>query len=50
MTNFASLVFRTHTGDRLEGPASALQHGGVAGLRAASHAASAAAILAPARP
>ncbi|XP_011631157.1 atherin-like, partial [Pogonomyrmex barbatus] len=36
-------------GDRFERSTGALQHGGVAGLRAASHAASAAAILAPAR-
>lgn len=37
------------SGDRFEGAAGALQHGGIAGLRAASHAASAAAIPAPAR-
>lgn len=38
------------SGDRFEGLTGALQYGGVAGLRAASHAASATAVPAPARP
>lgn len=47
---FYKILFVFISGDRFEGAAGAVQHGGIAGLRAASHAASAASIPAPARP